>query len=183
MNVLPTFLSLALFSVAYDAPSDNGAYTSNQNAHSAGVAQAGLEILTFIQCIVVAKKVWARSSLEAAFKLRERGGISILILFNHFTLIHATTANSDAHASRAEQSQSIANTEGDKSVRSLVNPHKARIRKQQKTLQILRNRLSIAYQNYPPQKSEVKLTIERAVGLLQEAAAYPVYSALCGQDG
>lgn len=69
MNVLPTFLSLALFSVAYDAPSDNGAYTSNQNAHSAGVAQAGLEILTFIQCIVVAKKVWARSSLEAAYVL------------------------------------------------------------------------------------------------------------------
>ncbi|KAJ9485034.1 hypothetical protein VN97_g8325 [Penicillium thymicola] len=27
-----------------------------------------------------------------SFKLRERGGTSILILFNHFTLIHATTA-------------------------------------------------------------------------------------------
>jgi hypothetical protein len=83
-------------------------------------------------------------------KLRERGGISISILFNRFALTpcllsgryshigvfawlinrirlpaHASIANSDTHAftplHELEQSQRIANTEGDKPVRSLTH--------------------------------------------------------------
>ncbi|KAJ5197026.1 hypothetical protein N7449_007505 [Penicillium cf. viridicatum] len=96
MKVLPTFLSLALFSVAYAAPSGNGTYTSNQSAYSAGVAQAGLERLTSAQCMVVAKRVWARTTLEMAAQFGSKTSEGFQFIFDVGYIYKIGTAVADA---------------------------------------------------------------------------------------
>lgn len=85
MKVLPSLLSLALFSTAYAAPTSKATYASNQSAHSAGVAQAGLEKrVTASQCTSVAKAVWARASLEVAYVLTMLNFVNLQLHVHQF---------------------------------------------------------------------------------------------------